>query len=133
MESFSGCDAILCPKGSFAPAGRQVAVNEPCQRCVSVLAKPFFGQTHCDEFSERNILLALFQQTNGGRWTRRNLWGSDQPVCAWDGVQCKGDSRNDHGVTSLRISENNLSGTLPTETLLLPSLVELNVSVNPLV
>ena len=92
---------------------------------------PFLGQTRCDEFSERNILLHLFRRTYGESWTKRNLWASDQPICAWDGVQCEGDSLNDHGVKTLNLSNNNLFGRFPTETLLLPSLVDLDLSGNP--
>jgi len=130
VGTIGSCDAILCPIGFFAPTGRQVSMDKPCQRCESVLAKPFLGQTRCDEFSERNVLLDLFKQTNGESWKMFNLWASDEPICSWYGVECEGDNLNDHGVSALKLTANNLVGILPKETLLLPSLVEIDLSGN---
>lgn len=131
VVTVGGCDAILCPIGFFSPTGRQVSMDEPCQRCDSVLAKPFLGQTRCDEFSERNVLIELFEQTNGESWKMFDLWASNEPICSWYGVECKGDNLNDHGVSALKLAANNLAGTFPEETLLLPSLVEIDLSGNP--
>jgi len=39
-----GCDAFLCPKGTFAPNGRQTAANRRCQRCRN---GPFWGMSEC--------------------------------------------------------------------------------------
>ena len=39
-----GCDAFLCPKGTFAPNGRQTAANMRCQQCRN---GPFWGMSEC--------------------------------------------------------------------------------------
>jgi Leucine-rich repeat (LRR) protein len=41
------CDAILCPPGKFAAAGKQTETGANCQECDNILEAPFFGSTSC--------------------------------------------------------------------------------------
>ena len=61
--------------------------------------------------SERDILMALYHATNGDRWQHRDNWGSDRPLGEWYGVQI--DSKGH--VFGIDLSENNLTGYLPSE------------------
>lgn len=129
VGTIGSCDAILCPKGFFARSGRQESIDEPCLHCESLLVTPFLGQTRCDEFSERNVLRNLFKETNGESWSVREGWDTDEPICSWYGVKCEGDS-HDNGVIALNLASNNMEGKFVTESLLLPSLEEVNLSGN---
>jgi Leucine-rich repeat (LRR) protein len=42
-----GCDAILCPPGTFTLFGRQVSAGYPCEPCGQA-GNRFFGGTNCD-------------------------------------------------------------------------------------
>ena len=59
--------------------------------------------------SDRDVLIALYNSTNGPNWTNRTNWLSSAPIDAWYGV-----TTNDHGeVTVLELSHNNLQGVIP--------------------
>ncbi|CAB9523970.1 LRR receptor-like serine threonine-protein kinase [Seminavis robusta] len=49
-ESF-GCDAILCPPGTYNSNGRQVSALDPCEPCP-IDPKPFYGSNSCFDFTE---------------------------------------------------------------------------------
>ena len=59
--------------------------------------------------SERGALVALYNATAGDNWTRSGKWLSDMPISDWYGVT----SVEGIGVTELRLSTNNLSGSFP--------------------
>jgi len=48
-----GCDAILCPPGTYNAFGRQLADNEPCDDCVES-PEPFFGAASCSGTSSES-------------------------------------------------------------------------------
>lgn len=61
--------------------------------------------------SDRQALLAFYQETNGAAWTNRSGWNypgnvGDSP-CGWYGVSCTGGR-----VTGLTMNANNLDGTI---------------------
>ena len=58
---------------------------------------------------ERAALIALYNATGGDSWTGRANWLSDRPVSEWHGITTDENGR----VTELRLSTNNLSGTVP--------------------
>ena len=43
-----GCDAILCPPGTFNSFGRQTSISFPCQPCLGLGDAPFFGAQQCE-------------------------------------------------------------------------------------
>jgi Leucine-rich repeat (LRR) protein len=71
-------------------------------------------------------LVALYNSTNGPSWTNRTNWLSG-PVSTWYGIGT-GSGR----VTSVNLSDNNLSGTIPTEIGMLPHLQILALNNNHL-
>lgn len=61
--------------------------------------------------SERQVLLDLYNGTNGPGWTTKTNWnGKPRTECGWFGVAC--DAAGNH-VTQIRLNSNNLVGTLP--------------------
>ncbi|GAX13622.1 hypothetical protein FisN_14Lh365 [Fistulifera solaris] len=92
-------------------------------------------------------LLVLYESMQGSRWTNNTNWYSGLSVCSWHGVTCKPSSQiqrrrlmqpegkgdNDGmNVAALRLSNNQLLGTIPPEVALLP-LEVLDLSRNHLV
>ena len=70
---------------------------------------------------DRDILVALYNATDGANWTNNTNWLSDEPLGDWHGVTTDANGR----VTGLRLSSNQLSGRLPTELGSLSSLTRL--------
>ena len=66
-----------------------------------------YGQ---DLASDSLVLLKLYNATNGSNWAKRTNWLSSSSISSWYGVTVKGLR-----VTSLRLSFNNLSGSIPVE------------------
>lgn len=125
------CDAILCPVGTFAPSGRQVTRSDPCVPCEGLLSSPTLGHTFCKEIdSERSILELLFAKCGGGSWKSNNLWGGNEPICSWEGIECEGDNDDDDGVKAIKLEGVGLTGTLPSQIWSLPRLRELNLRNN---
>ncbi len=61
--------------------------------------------------TDREILEVLYNATDGANWTDNTNWLSDEPLGDWHGVTTDADGR----VTRLSLSENLLSGRLPSE------------------
>ncbi|MFZ1705145.1 MAG: M12 family metallo-peptidase [Saprospiraceae bacterium] len=66
-------------------------------------------------------LVNFYNATNGASWTNKTGWqdgvlGNDCNVCSWHGVFCNDDQR----VMTIRLPNNNLTGTIPST---LPNLV----------
>ena len=59
--------------------------------------------------TERAALVAFYNATGGDNWTNNSNWLSAEPLGTWHGVRT--DSNGN--VTSLRLSDNNLSGSIP--------------------
>src|SRR6476661_8144923 len=70
--------------------------------------------------SEKNALIKLYNATNGKQWTTK--WDLSQPVENWSGVKVANDK-----VISIDLSNNNLTGTLPSEIGNLSNLQQLNL------
>ncbi|MDE2715522.1 MAG: hypothetical protein OXI33_00710 [Chloroflexota bacterium] len=61
--------------------------------------------------SDRDVLEALYNATDGPNWTNSAGWTSNAPLGEWYGVTTDATER----VISLDLEDNNLSGPLPTE------------------
>ena len=59
----------------------------------------------------RDVLVALHQTTNGANWLRSDNWLTDAPIYTWYGVTTDDSDR----ITELSLSENGLSGKIPSE------------------
>ena len=61
--------------------------------------------------TDRDVLVALYNTTNGASWTYKTNWLSDRPLGEWHGVTTDAYGR----VTELNITHNQLSGPIPPE------------------
>lgn len=64
--------------------------------------------------TDRDVLIALYDATDGDNWTNNTNWCSDKPLSEWYGVYVN-EIRDENEVISLRLSNNNLVGSLPEE------------------
>ena len=55
-------------------------------------------------------MVSLYQSTNGPGWTHQDGWLATNTPCSWYGVACEAGH-----VRDLRLSENQLSGSIPSE------------------
>ena len=78
--------------------------------------------------AERDALAALYQDTDGDNWANNRNWLSDAPLDSWHGVTTNPSGR----VVELDLSENELSGTIPSELGSLTNLEVLKLSKNQL-
>ena len=61
--------------------------------------------------SEVAALAALYEAANGANWKNNDNWLSDKPIGEWHGVTTDRNGR----VTELDLSENQLTGSIPSE------------------
>ena len=133
VEQF-GCNAILCPPGTFSVAGRHTASGGPCKPCENAM---YYGANSCETTTD--VLAALYYQTNGPSWIEREGWsaldmfdpnsainGSLFDVCTWFGVTCNINMT----VMSIDLEGNNLTGPVPPELFIIPDLESVSLSSN---
>eukprot|EP00984_Skeletonema_dohrnii_P026075 scaffold15347_cov73-Skeletonema_dohrnii-CCMP3373.AAC.1 len=77
----------------------------------------------------QQYILAVFYYATGGAadWTDKEGWLGSETECEWDHVVCSGDV-----ITQLRLFDNNLVGSIPTELGKLDNLVYLRLDRNDL-
>ena len=129
-----GCDAILCPPGTFNQHGRQSNDDSGCVPCnvddddISI----FFGALTCqseERKTEKEILKILFQQCGGANCKNKDNWVSpDVDVCKWYGISCHESKL----VDSILLGSNNLVGTPPKELFEMSELKWLWLYANPI-
>ena len=81
-----------------------------------------------DFAADRDVLVTLYNATDGVNWTNNSNWLSDLPMKAWHGVTTDFEGR----VSRLKLPENQLSGQLPAELGNLSNLTSLNLTRNEL-
>ena len=91
-----------------------------------ILPSPAFN---CDSTSEIphlecEVLVSLYNNTNGPGWAHQDGWLSSNTPCSWYGVTCEGGH-----VQELYLDNNKLSGSIPPELGDLASLQELYLGV----
>ena len=84
------------------------------------------GEATCSD--DRDVLVALYEATNGDNWEHNTNWLSDEPLGEWYGVTTDDNGR----VTSLWLRNNQLSGRIPPELGNLTHLERLNLDWNNL-
>ncbi len=72
---------------------------------------------------DREALVAFYRETNGPNWNEDTNWLSDEPLARWRGVQTDSEGR----VTGLSLTDNSLTGRLPSEIGQLRHLVSLEL------
>ena len=80
----------------------------------------------CAGLTEREILEAFYEATNGAGWNNSQNWLTDAPLGQWHGVGTDADGH----VTSLDLSGNFLNGKIPREIGGLVHLEDLNLAGN---
>ena len=78
--------------------------------------------------SDRDVLVAFYNATYGAYWTHNDNWLSEAPLDDWYGVTTDKSGR----VIGLALSNNDLSGSIPTELGSLDNLQTLSLSGNQL-
>lgn len=102
-------------------------------RTTVLLAVASILLTRTSAFDERAILTEFFQATNGNQWLKKNNWGTDEPICSWQGVSCVGGSQTeDSEVDSVQLPSANIAGAIPPSLYSLPLLRFLDLEDNPL-
>ena len=83
-----GCEAFLCPVGSYNSIGRKTA-TEPCQDCTE--NAQYYGQTKCGTgigssgtgsglegsnsiYNERTVLVSFYNRMGGIYWKQKDNW-----------------------------------------------------------
>jgi len=79
--------------------------------------------------SERDGLMAIYDSTDGANWGTNTDWNTTSDPCSWFGVSCD----DDNNIIGLGLTENNLTGSIPSEIENLTHLVEFDLSYNKLV
>ena len=132
VGEIGGCDAIVCPPGTYTRQGRQVSASNPCESCNFLQGSNEWGSKVCADVTvERTILMEFYTATNGPLWADKTNWGSNTPICSWAGVLCQDGDRGDtSGVTSLVLADNNMFGTMPASVWSLPFLRSLDLKEN---
>ena len=104
------------------------------QRCTAEDANTARDDT--SGFHNREILLGLYTATGGLDWTDSSNWfqqGTD--VCDWNGVNCYGeeiaDERKQGQIQEIRLTNNHLVGTVPTQIFDIPYLERVIIEDNP--
>ncbi len=73
--------------------------------------------------SDRAALIALYNATDGPNWRNSTNWLSDNPLGEWHGVTTDGEGR----VLQLILTDNQLSGEIPSELGNLSNLTRLSI------
>ena len=77
---------------------------------------------------EQDILIALYQNTAGERWTRNDNWNTSEfHYCDWQGISCispetasrRLQAQYEPSVEQIDLADNNLQGSVPLSLLLL--------------
>jgi len=122
-----GCDAFLCPRGTYSKFGRATDDGDICQDCDE--SNRYMGMTSCESsVNERQILTRFYQATGGADWYESSAWVSSEDKCEWHGIEC--NERNE--VISITLQSNNLVGVPPGSIFDLPMLELIDLSSNPL-
>ena len=127
------------PRGRGARPGRRIVVST----CIVLLGiGSIMPATAAIPTTERDVLIALYQDANGNAWANNSNWcnGSCPTTgtatfntagteCTWFGVTC--DASGTH-VTGLALGGDNLTGMLPSDISPLSALTSFDVSSNVL-
>ena len=133
----TGCDALLCPIGTYnSRYGRRTPL-EDCKVCDhTTMIEPHFGNMICQvEFpdirDDRSMLEEMYDFANGDEWTNNDNWKNpDSSICDWFGITCDTEIEGEDRVAEISLPSNNLIGALGSVVFALPRLRELDVSGN---
>ena len=99
--------ATISPSGVVTALGRGTVQITATSGSLSTS----IGVSIMTSDSDKAILIALYNETNGPNWTNNENWLSEAPLDEWHGVRTDDEGR----VVELRLTHNNLVGSIPTE------------------
>ncbi len=128
----NGCDAIMCPQGTYNTLGR--ATNEDDGGCIECVSATFAGSVSCPEKTEDNsrekeILDGLYIATAGNQWSKDGkdvVYWNEANVCKYEGIICSDEG----AVTEINVTSFGLKGEIPANIWELPSLEKVDFSSN---
>ena len=131
----NGCDAILCPVGTYNYYGRaESGTDGECKNCPG---GKYAGQTSCSGLSsnnenmEKTILDDLYVQTAGPDWEKGANWADGGAICSYEGITCNQNGTNvNKGVVEIDLTGFGLTGKIPTDIYKLPHLKKVDFSNN---
>ena len=118
-SSTGAVSATLTPDIGAVPTSGSHSVSPTRTTTYRVTVRGGGGQTQTAMasakvtvvISELAALMALYDSTGGSSWTSSESWLTGRPLGEWRGVEV-----DDHGrVTSLNLSDNDLTGAIPEE------------------
>lgn len=134
---YRGCDAILCPFGTFNIYGREANEGSSCSTCPFTYTAPYYGSISCtpdtEKYNENDILKKFYESTKGSKWLYSQNWlDNDVSVCEWHGITCESqlEMGGTNVVTGIHLPSNKLSGTVPPHIFELQHLKILNLREN---
>ncbi len=99
--------ATISPSGVVTALGRGTVQITATSGSLSTS----IGVSIMTSDSDKAILIALYNETNGPNWTNNENWLSEAPLDEWHGVTTDTDGR----VTVINLDENNVNGSIPSE------------------
>ena len=137
-EVANGCDAILCPPGTYNQYGRRVDTKLVCEQCTYPGSAVNYGSVNCGPvggsttMDARSILMELYDAAGGSEWYHSAGWNSQTVVfCKWYGITCEPQGQSGQmSVTEIALTDNNLIGDIPSILFFLPELRKLDVRNN---
>ena len=100
LQEFHYADTDLC-----------TPVEEGFQAWLSDIPSHDGTGLECGPPSDRDILVALYDETDGRNWRENANWLTDAPLADWHGVEVDGQGR----VIQLKLFRNLLAGSIPRE------------------
>ncbi len=93
-----------------------------------VEAVPAAADSFATTAGDHDVLVALYEATDGPNWTKNDSWLTDAPLGGWHGVPTDASGR----VQELSLGNNGLTGEVPAELGNLASLRQLHLFGNAL-
>ena len=115
-----GCDAFLCPPGTYASLGRSTSLDDPCLHCPESTIAQYYGSVTCNDqetllSSQKDALKLIYSSCGGPDWNSHTSWLSDTvPICKWEGITCSQDG----SITEISLRSNGLSCAFPLKEVL---------------
>ena len=112
----------------FAGTGLCTPRNDSFREWLNTIPTHEGTGVECARPTDRDILVAFYEATGGPQWENNTNWLTDAPLRDWHGVSVREDGR----VFRLRLPDNGLEGTIPSELSSLSSLRRLTLWENRL-
>ena len=118
---------ILVVDNKFTPLNYDDTFAYGCLHGIPIPFPSRLDTTFTPE-EERQVLMEIFNKTDGGNWKNNIHWGnSSVSHCLWYGITCEHTSRY---VISIFLESNNLAGTFPNDLWKLRNLQAVSIAYN---